>query len=867
MFLRSLSLRNFAGSETRDLDGLQPGLNVVVGDNEAGKSTLLLALRSAFFQRHRAQTEVVRLFAPYGRQVRPEVTVEFETGGESYRLRKGFLQKPDAELTWATGSLTGEAVEERLAEIFRFNHSGARKVKEGDYPGAFGLLWADQGRAFQGLDLGQGRDAVAASLEGEVAQVLGGDRGRSLLALAKARHDRFFTDRGRVSVNSPLKAVEDRLADLGRELNEREALARGYQEKIERLHRQRDRLRGYERDDVVRQAERALRAAEETLAGLGALQREAGEAQRALRQAEMARETSAERLKARDTASEALRGAQARAGETAERLSEGEARLAREVEVSTRVGARLEAARAAEERLAAQAGQAARRAEARQLAAELAADDARHARAIALVQERDAVAQPEPGLDAALLKTLDALERAAREAAIRLEGASPVLRLYPLDGRTARTADAPVMPGEVLRIGRLTRLELEGFGAIEIEPGGDGEALGREADRTRRALADKLRTIGASDVDEARRRVRESEERARARERLDAQIRLLVPEGLAALAGRMAARRAQLARTDEPEPVEGAAGSWDEARRELAEAERAMASAGRTLSQAREALGALRSEAAHAEAEARRRGAELAEAERDRPRAALLADLAAADTERAGRALAFTQRREALEAADPDTARRTMEARQRALAAVREDQTRLQAEVATLEGELGAQGLVSLHSEIERLQGEIAAAEMQRQRLSLEAEASRLLHQTLLDAQREARESWLGPIKQRVAPYLRLLHSESDVEFDESTLEIAALRRRGTEERFDRLSMGAREQVAVVTRLALAEVLKRGGHPAAVILDDALVNTDEVRLQRMHMALQRAADTGLQVIVLTCRERDFRDLGAPIIRL
>jgi uncharacterized protein YhaN len=70
----------------------------------------------------------------------------------------------------------------------------------------------------------------------------------------------------------------------------------------------------------------------------------------------------------------------------------------------------------------------------------------------------------------------------------------------------------------------------------------------------------------------------------------------------------------------------------------------------------------------------------------------------------------------------------------------------------------------------------------------------------------------------------------------------------------------------VVTRLALADVIKKGGHPATVILDDALVNTDERRLERMHHVLRKAAE-GLQVIILTCRERDFRDIGAPIFRL
>ncbi len=72
--------------------------------------------------------------------------------------------------------------------------------------------------------------------------------------------------------------------------------------------------------------------------------------------------------------------------------------------------------------------------------------------------------------------------------------------------------------------------------------------------------------------------------------------------------------------------------------------------------------------------------------------------------------------------------------------------------------------------------------------------------------------------------------------------------------------MGAREQMAVITRLALADVLRASGQPSALILDDALVNTDEGRLERMHRVLQTAAKS-LQVLVLTCREKDFVGLG------
>ena len=37
-----------------ELGGFEPGLNIVAAPNEAGKSTLVRAIRAAFFERHRS---------------------------------------------------------------------------------------------------------------------------------------------------------------------------------------------------------------------------------------------------------------------------------------------------------------------------------------------------------------------------------------------------------------------------------------------------------------------------------------------------------------------------------------------------------------------------------------------------------------------------------------------------------------------------------------------------------------------------------------------------------------------------------------------------------------------------------------------
>ena len=48
MQIRSIRIESFASIRQMEIVGLEAGLNIVVGDNEAGKSTVLTALRAAF---------------------------------------------------------------------------------------------------------------------------------------------------------------------------------------------------------------------------------------------------------------------------------------------------------------------------------------------------------------------------------------------------------------------------------------------------------------------------------------------------------------------------------------------------------------------------------------------------------------------------------------------------------------------------------------------------------------------------------------------------------------------------------------------------------------------------------------------------
>ncbi|WP_203565964.1 AAA family ATPase [Aurantimonas aggregata] len=879
MYLRSLKLTDFAGISSAELTLFEPGLNVIVGDNEAGKSTLLTALRAAFFQRHRATGEAVKALAPYQRQARPEIHVDFKLADTVYSLRKAFLQRPEAELTWPGGSLTGDAVEERLAELFRFAHPGRGESKLDSHQGAFGLLWVEQGRSNTGgLDIGVGKDAVTASLEGEVGQILGGERGRAMIGAAKTLHDRFFTDTGRVAQASPVRQAEQLLEELRADLAVKAAARTDFEEKLQRLDGRRATLRSYERDEALAKAEAALEAAEERARQTVGLEGAMREATRDLQHSLARRDGVAERLKQRDQLAASAAAAQQASEVAAAALLE--TRAAREGEQAAIAAAEAEAAAA---RIAAETAEAADDALRASLERARMATEAeamgRRLRDAGEIETRLAALQAEsagPAIDAAAIKALEAAERKCRDATIRLSVTAPVLVFAPSGDRTVRDATGAVIAaGTPHRVTGHERFDLDGFGSLTVEPGGDAATLRRECDAAEAALAALLDRLGVVSIEESRARAGAAENRRIETATLKAQAAALLPEGRAAAEAALADLSAMLAALPAPAPDGPSPSPADQATARAARnaARTRLETATATLERMRRAasdglatIARAEADEAHRRAEADRLRRDVAEAEAVRPRTALAEDLAAAELDRAAKAAVLERRQRDLAAADPATVQLTLEARRKALAEIRRTVAALKEETLRLEGELEATGATALGEDVARLEGEIGAVESRLARLRIEAAAAAMLHATLIAARREAREHWLGPIKTQVTPYLKLIHPGAAIELDDSTLEIRSLHRAGVEEDFKRLSAGAREQVAVVTRLALAQVLKKGGHPTAVILDDALVNTDEKRLERMHLVLRLASET-LQIIVLTCRERDFRDLGAPIQRL
>jgi uncharacterized protein YhaN len=183
-----------------------------------------------------------------------------------------------------------------------------------------------------------------------------------------------------------------------------------------------------------------------------------------------------------------------------------------------------------------------------------------------------------------------------------------------------------------------------------------------------------------------------------------------------------------------------------------------------------------------------------------------------------------------------------------------------------LEGELHALGQQGLGERREELVGERARVAAEVAHLRKDAAALDKLLKELQKAEREAKETFFAPVHERIQPYLSQVFPGCSLRISDGNLAIEALRRGEVDEPFEALSIGTREQLAILTRLAFADLLREQGQPTCIVLDDALVYADDGRFERMLSVLRRAAKQQ-QILILTCRERDYRVKGVETRRL
>ncbi|OWT56186.1 AAA family ATPase [Candidimonas nitroreducens] len=865
--LRVEHLRQFRQPlQVRDLG---PGINVFTGPNESGKSTLVRAIRAAFFERHKSNS--VDDLQPWGdSSAAPSVQLEFDWQGARWKLSKSFLKHKRCDLDIAGQRLNGDEAEEKLAELLGYQLPG-RGASKAEHWGIPGLLWIEQGcgqdiREPLGYASGYLKSVLGASL-GEVASSAGDEiiaqveRQRAVLLTATGRPTGDYAD------------IQRRYIDTEAQLREADAAIATYRQQVDRLGE----LRRQQEEDAPRPWEayrqQALQARERLAEVRGwqqAQQQEEKDLQHCTGNQRLCREQLASF--ARQQEDLALRAAELKKAEQA--LGDRQAQR-------SAIEARQVAAQAAYHQADETLKLARRHARRAALAGELAQADrelsglddklnqARTLQAELLGWQGQLQANP---LDAAALKRLRAQSQRLGELEIAQQAVATRLQFELLPAQHIRL-------GEEDLVGQGQRLLLEpvdinipGTGRLRIQPGGEDIA---DLARRRQAAQDGFAALlGEFRVDS----LAQAEERAEQRRALQEDIRRgelqlghSAPKGVdelhnqqALLRQRRQAIEQELAGLPEPDAntIDAATAelALEQAREQLKNAEQAASRYETEHSLALQAVHNAQAEWQRLQDSVQAPGRQQQEKEiADR-----LIDLQAREgTLRRSMDL----RRQQIEAANPDILDQDIK-RFSGTADALEDAARRRAlELAGLQSKLEALGA----NDLEERRAELARQfeYMGRRRGELDQRAAAL--QLLLDLLRAKRQALTrriqAPLQRHLNHYLQLLFPQARLSVNEDLLPQQLVRAiDGHEEHgdFDALSFGAREQMGLISRLAYADLLKEAGRPTLIILDDALVHSDPPRLAQMKRILFDAAQRH-QILLFTCHPDNWRDLGvAPI---
>jgi len=175
-------------------------------------------------------------------------------------------------------------------------------------------------------------------------------------------------------------------------------------------------------------------------------------------------------------------------------------------------------------------------------------------------------------------------------------------------------------------------------------------------------------------------------------------------------------------------------------------------------------------------------------------------------------------------------------------------------------------------ADLERAQADLEVANSEFKRVSIRAQAIKLLAERFAQEQEALKSRFSAPLAARITDYLKTVfgpEAKASVVVGNDGLTGINLERldRGNFD-FPRLSIGCQEQVAAAVRLAVAELLAdcpEGCLP--VVFDDAFTNSDQDRTAALQRMLDHAARRGLQVIIASCNPSDYNRLGAKTVTL
>ena len=872
MRIEKITLRNFRGVKEATVE-LARGVTIIAGPNEVGKSSIAEAMRLLRTMKHSSRARSILALQPVGRDVGPEVELEFSSRDHHVWVRKQWLREAATELRISGASNeqhTGDTAHERLGTF----------LAESMDVELFDALEVIQGSSLNAAEL-VGLRSLTQALDATSAPVADHDE---LIERIESEYKEHLTAAGK---------PRGRYQQLEKQVEE----LRAAQEELRERSREMDRLTlDTERTQSQLASDEAdLLRAQDNLATCQARD----DALTGLREAVAEAKTAAENAAAR--VRDAATAAKAREDLVAE--------VARREETLREAGA---AAGATEEELAALQGSGATLSKARDSARKKVdvarSDAAKASQAVTAALDAEALAQLQERLDTALAAeerrlaaaklianshvSAELLEKiAARSTDVHVarsarEAASARVRIR-AEGESALDVDGEELEEEAeILVTDPVVITAPGVARIEVHPGALPEDLERAVQEAEDALAAALEKGQVATVAAAREAAAQRAKAEEERNLADQAFRAAVgTESLEELREQHATLAAQCEATT-PQPEQGPEAEREDPRN-LAELRENAALAATAAEEAEAALEAAQKalEDHHNETARRREQHIRAESAREnqaeeltRVTAALeaarseysdeglAAEVAAAKEVATATEAARREAEEQLAAANPEAvdmelanAKEWMES---AVERVDDTRGRLRAVIALLD-DRAKQGI---YDEQQETESRLRSAEREYHSLRRRAAAVRLLREVMIRHRDAAHARYVTPFAEQIERLGRIVFG-ADFSVEISP-ELAILSRtlNGQTVPFESLSAGAREQLGLLGRLACAALVDPL-EGAPVILDDTLGFADDTRLKSLGAVLNDVGKDA-QIIVLTCQPARFSQIGgAKVVHL
>lgn len=855
MKLHRIHVENFKAIDERTLELPDCGVVIATGRNEIGKTSMVEALDLLLDTSTKASSKSrkVRIAQPYGTSLQVVIEAEMTIGDHRFVHRKCFLKDKESSLKFLAGPRAGQTITgDEAVEMMETLLSGTDMT-------LWNALRLMQASGLSPLRLDSSQ-ALTAALEQAGGQQPDEGSGGGLMDRARAEYDKYFTPGG--SERRNVFADRDELEEIRSNLAKGQERLAEVDEVVDSLSRINEQISHDQ--TVVASKKTDCQKAEAALASLTELEKEvettkrtAKEAAQRHAEAKRAHDMRAKLIDDLATAQDKYEHCQRVAAELSElgrsvaeereeaktAFDEAQRKVTQAEEAETQARQTLTTARVGEESTKARQ-QLDRINELKtRITAEQQRLDTEKVTGKALSALGEAVKADDLARDKALMASPQlAIEHLADGVSLRIDGAD-------LDVPIGTTNQRRVHGELVMEMGEAWR--------VRISPTSEVMTLGNDAEKAHQTVVSQLEDLGVASLEQAESRLAERRVMethiSSWREHLEEEQGEVTIQELEAMAERTT-ETVSITAAEAQKLEEEAVAAANEARTAQRQADNRLRTVEERHVEAHEKVFRANIDAEKTAETVTRLSTELTAARKITSDEALTETLTTAQEQARLTQAEADRAQAALAERNPEQVHTEAEGTRVALTTARdrlENNIRRRAE---LNGQLQGLGRQQRQTEVDSLT--IKEHQLARRVTGLEqrARSAKLLYQTLAAHLEHVRQSYVAPFTTQIDRIGRgVFGQELHVEID-STLSVVARQLNGSRLEWDQLSSGAREQLGLIVRLAAARLIDPDdGVP--VILDDALVYSDPVRVRHVLAEIAQSAQTSQIVVFTSAPER------------